>query len=272
MREGESEYGRGQADRTCGAEDLPAGSGPWPLRASDSGGGRLGDGCQRISPGWRLSLRQASRRLRQVKLPATRRRQGRRSPGYSGSRRTYQIHAGHRSAFLLKQQGRVSTQRLVRERSVPTLRRILARVPGPAVPSKCHALTRWVPMRSTAGTAGPVPGPLGGGPGPFCPIRAVARLLASVSIRGYARVDQRWGSAARRPAWRTFMGCVTSGSRRCATRWPGTWIRVRNWAPLSCSTSTGMSWPTCGAASATRPGRSRGTSTPSPTSGPRPRP
>ena len=44
MREGEAEYRRDEGDRTCRAEDLPARS-PWPLRISDSGGWRSGNGC-----------------------------------------------------------------------------------------------------------------------------------------------------------------------------------------------------------------------------------
>jgi hypothetical protein len=49
MRDGETEYGRGEGDRTCGAEDFPARSPPWPPRISDSGGGRSGNGCHRTA-------------------------------------------------------------------------------------------------------------------------------------------------------------------------------------------------------------------------------
>jgi hypothetical protein len=44
MREGESEYGRDEGDRCCGAEDLPA----WPHRTLNSGCWRSGNGRHRI--------------------------------------------------------------------------------------------------------------------------------------------------------------------------------------------------------------------------------
>ena len=49
MRDGETEYGRGEGDRACGAEDLPARSPTWPTRINDSGGGRSGNGCHRTA-------------------------------------------------------------------------------------------------------------------------------------------------------------------------------------------------------------------------------
>ena len=48
MREGETEYGRDEGDRCCGAEELPA----WPRRAApdtrNSGGWPSGNGRHRI--------------------------------------------------------------------------------------------------------------------------------------------------------------------------------------------------------------------------------
>jgi len=49
MRDGETEYGRDEGDRTCGAEDLPAGARPWAPLTRNSGGGRIGNGRHRIA-------------------------------------------------------------------------------------------------------------------------------------------------------------------------------------------------------------------------------
>jgi len=48
MRDGETEYGGDEGDRTCGAEDLPAAPRTWPPRTRNSGGWRIGKGRHRI--------------------------------------------------------------------------------------------------------------------------------------------------------------------------------------------------------------------------------
>jgi len=49
MRDGETEYGRGEGDRPYAAEDLPTRSPPQPPRISDSDGRRSGNGCHKTA-------------------------------------------------------------------------------------------------------------------------------------------------------------------------------------------------------------------------------